>query len=335
MKKQSTIVSVCLAIVIFISAGGSSAATLDKIKFPYSPIAWNSLLWFIAKDVKLFEKHGLDVDIFFEGASPLIVQAMLAGEVQFGGVGGPTVVTNVLKGGDVIQVAAITQTFTTPLYVQPSITEIAQLKGQKVGVSRIGAVSHLTALAIFQRAKVSDVTIIQTGGIPESMAALSSGNVAGAMVAPPQSVLLKENGFRELVGIKQLKELNLRFVENGVITRRAYAEKNPDTVKRFLKAISEAMRKIHDDKELAMKVLGKYTKITDQKLLEESYRFAIDAFAKDIRVPPDGLALMVEQLVSSKMIDPAAAQNTPLSAYYDNRYADELEKEGFFKKLWP
>ncbi len=308
MRKNRTIVSACLAIVIFISVGTSSAATLDKIRFPYSPIAWNSLLWFVAKDAKLFEKHGLDVDIFFEGASPLIVQEMLAGEVQLGGVGGPTVITNVLKGGDVIQVAAVTQTFTTPLYVQPSITEIAQLKGQKVGVSRIGAVSHLTALAIFQRAKVGDVTIIQTGGIPESMAALSSGNVAGAMVTPPQSVLLKD---------------------------RAYAEKNPDIVKRFLKAISEAMRKIHDDKELAMKVLGKYTKIADQKLLEESYRFAIDAFAKDIRVPPDGLQLMVEQLVASKIIDPSAAQKTPLSAYYDNRYVEELDKEGFFKKLWP
>src|SRR6266850_8571859 len=95
------------------------------------------------------------------------------------------------------------------------------------------------------------------------------------------------------------------------------------------------MRKIHDDKELAMKVLGKYTKIADQKLLEESYRFAIDAFAKDIRVPPDGLQLMVDQLVASKMIDPSAAQKTPLSAYYDNRYVEEPDKEGFFKKLWP
>jgi len=52
-------------------------------------------------------------------------------------------------------------------------------------------------------------------------------------------------------------------------------------------------------------------------------------------VPPDGLQLMVDQLVASKMIDPSAAQKTPLSAYYDNRYVEELDKEGFFKKLWP
>ena len=245
--------------------------------------------WFIAKDVRLFEKYGLDVDIFFEGASPLIVQAMLAGEVQFGGLGGPTVITNVLKGGDVIQIAVVTPTFTVPLYAQPTITQVAQLRGKKVGVSRIGAVSHLTALSIFERAKVSDITILQTGGISESMAALSSGNVDGAMVNPPQSALLKEKGFRELVGIKQLREMNLRFVENGMVTRRPYAEKNPDIVKRFIKAIAESLKKLHDDKELAMKILAKYTKITDRKLLEESYRYAIDGFSKDFRVPRDAL----------------------------------------------
>ncbi len=70
MRKNRTIVSVCLAIVIFISVGTSFAAALDKIRFPYSPIAWNSLLWFVAKDAKLFEKHGLDVDIFLKARRP-------------------------------------------------------------------------------------------------------------------------------------------------------------------------------------------------------------------------------------------------------------------------
>ena len=39
-------------------------------------------------------------------------------------------------------------------------------------------------------------------------------------------------------------------------------------------------------------------------------------------------------LSALKLIDAAAAQKTPLTAYYDNRYVDELEKAGFFKRLW-
>jgi len=51
-------------------------------------------------------------------------------------------------------------------------------------------------------------------------------------------------------------------------------------------------------------------------------------------VPAEAMRLMVDQLASSRMIDPALAQKTPLTAYYENRYVEELEKEGFFKKLW-
>jgi len=220
------------------------------------------------------------------------------------------------------------------MYVQPSIQELSQLKGKKVGVSRFGSVSHLTAQAVLQRAGVTDVTIIQTGGVPESTAALMSGNVAGAMVPPPQSVLLREQGFRELVGISQLKAMNIRFVENGIGVRRAYAEKNPEIVKRFMRAAFEGMKRMFEDKEFATKVLAKYTKIDDPKMLEESYRVSTEAFAKDPRVPPEAMAAIVDQLVSLKQIDAEAAKKMPVSAYYDNRYIEELEKEGFFKKLW-
>jgi hypothetical protein len=34
------------------------------------------------------------------------------------------------------------------------------------------------------------------------------------------------------------------------------------------------------------------------------------------------------------LIDGAEAHKTPLTAYFDNRYVDELEKTGFFKRLW-
>ena len=317
-----------------LSLGRIDGATLEKIRFPYSPIAWNSLPWWMAKEARFFEKYGLDVEMNFEGASSVIVQAMLAGEANFAGLAGPAVVSNVVNGGDVIQVAAVVKTFTIPMYSQPSINEVAQLKGQKVGVSRFNSISHIAALNIFQRAGVTGATIIQTGGIPESAAALMSGNVAAAMVPPPQSVMLREKGFRELVGVKQFREWNIPVVENGVASRRSYAEKNPDVVKRFIRAAFEGIRQIYNNKELTMKTLAKYTKITDQKLLDESYRFSVEALSKDAFMPAEAFNALVEQMVSQKSIDAAAAKKNPVSAYFDNRYVDELEKEGFFKKLW-
>ncbi|HEY2990164.1 MAG TPA: ABC transporter substrate-binding protein [Candidatus Binatia bacterium] len=307
----------------------------DKVKLPYSPIGWESLPWYVGKDGGYYEKYGIDAELFFQGASSEIIQAMLAGDAQFAGIGGPAIVSNVIAGGDVIQVAALVKTFTIPIYAQPSIKTLADLKGQKVGVSRFGSVTHLTALAVLQRAGlVKDVTIVQTGGVPESAAAIASGAVAAATVLPPQSLMLRDKGYRELVGLKELRELSA-FVENGLAVRRSFAAKNPDLVKRFLKASLEGLKRVFDDKNFAMKSLGQYTKINDPKLLEDSYEWAAAAFVKDPRVPQDAEKALADKMVELKMVDAAAAAKTPVTSFFDNQYVDALEKEGFLKKLWP
>ena len=323
------------AIVLAVILGApQSLPALDKIKFPYSPISYHSLPFLIAYEARLYEKHGLEVEPIFAGASSLIVQSMLAGEADLAGMAGPAVISNVLRGGDVIQVAALVKSFSVPLYVQSSITQVAQLSGKRVGVTRFGSVSHFTAKAILDRSNVGDAVIVQTGGYPESMTALSTNAIAGAMIPAPQSVVLREKGFRELVSIKQIRDMNIRFIEQGIVARRGFAEKNPELVKRFISAVSDGLKKLHDDKGFAVRILGKYTKITRLNMLEESYQAGIDAFAKDPRVPADVFKDLAEQLVALKLIDGGAAQKTPLNAYYDNRYVDELEKAGFFKKLW-
>jgi ABC-type nitrate/sulfonate/bicarbonate transport system substrate-binding protein len=333
MKRHSSLsvtAMLVMAGLIFPAAGGA----LDKVKFPYSPIAYHSLPWLVAKEAKLFEKHGLDVDPVFAGASSVIVQSMLAGEADVAGMAGPAVITNVLKGGDVIQVAGLVKQFTVPMYVQPSIKEVSQLRGQKIGVTRFGSVSHFTAKAILEKFGVTDAVILQTGGYNESMAALSSSALSGAMITAPQSVLLREKGFRELIGIKQIRNLNIRFIEQGIVARRPYAERNPDIVKRFIAGVYNGLKKIHDDKAFTLAVLAKYTKITHQNMIDESYQAALDAFAKDPRVPPEVFKDLADQLIGLKLLEANIVQKTPLTAYYDNRYVDELEKEGFFKKLW-
>jgi NitT/TauT family transport system substrate-binding protein len=312
----------------------AAAATIEKIKFPYSPISWNSLPWWMAKDAGHFERNGLDVELLFEGASSAIVQDMLAGEANFAGLAGPAVVSNVINGGDVIQIAAVVKTFTIPMYAAPSIKELAQLKGQKVAVSRFGSISHIAALNIFKRAGVTGAIVVQSGGTPESAAALMTGAVAAAMVPPPQSLMLKEKGFRELVSVKQFREWNIPVVENGIAARRSFIDKNPSTAKRMIRSVFEAIRTIYTNKALALKTLAKYTKINDDKILDESYKFSIEALSKEGFMPPEAFTALVEQMVSQKSIDEATSKKLPLTAYFDNRFVNELEKEGFFKKLW-
>jgi len=334
MRKSAAIACSLIWLTGFISHQASAGSAPDKIKFPYSPMSWNSLPWWVAKDAGHFDKNGLDVDLFYEGASSAIVQAMLAGEANFAGLAGPSVVTNVLAGGDVIQIAAIVKTFTIPMYSQPSIKEVAQLKGQKVAVSRFGSISHIAAQNIFQKAGVTGVTVVQSGGTPESAAMLMSGNVVAAMVPPPQSLMLKEKGFRELVSVKQFREWNIPVVENGVAARRSFIDKNPNVAKRFVRAAFEGIQTIYTNKELAIKSLAKYTKVNDEKILDESYRYSVEALSREGMMPQEAFAALVEQLVSQKSIDEAASKKLPLTAYFDNRFVIELEKEGFFKKLW-
>jgi ABC-type nitrate/sulfonate/bicarbonate transport system substrate-binding protein len=178
MKRASLSAGVLLilATTIFSLVDIDTGYSADKIRFPYSPVGWESLAWYAAKDAGLYDKYGLDVDLFFQGASSELIQSMLAGEANLAGSAGPAVISNVIAGGDVIQVAALVKTFTIPLYSQPSIKTLADLKGKKVGVSRFGAVTHITALSVLQRAGiVKDVTIVQTGGISESAAAPAPG----------------------------------------------------------------------------------------------------------------------------------------------------------------
>ncbi len=333
--RRSPVIVACWLIAIIGSIGQAWAgAAPDKIKFPYSPISWNSLPWWVAKDAGHFERNGLDVDLLYEGASSVIVQAMLAGEANFGGLAGPAIVSNVVSGGDVIQIAATVKTFTVPMYSAPNIKEVAQLKGQKVAVSRFGSISHIAAQNIFQKNGVTGAAVIQSGGTPESAAMLMSGAVAAAMVPPPHSIMLRDKGFRELVSVKQFREWNFPVVENGIAARRAFIDKNPAVAARIVRSVFEAIKTIYTNKEMAVKIMAKYTKVSDDRTLDESYRFSIDALAKDGFMAPEAFSTLVEQLVSQKSIDEAASKKLPVTAYFDNRFVIELEKEGFFKKLW-
>jgi NitT/TauT family transport system substrate-binding protein len=206
------------AVLLLITGLGPTAASaqgLTKVAFPYGPLGLNSLPWVVAKEARLFEKHGLDVDMIYVGASAVIVQSMLSGSAGIAGFGGPAVITNVLRGGDIIQVAAMAPYYTQSLIARPDLHDLRRLEGKKIGITRFGSVTDFAMKTIIERHKLKDVHVLQMGGFPETGAGLARGAIDAALFSPPHNFRLVKEGFRELVSPKDLRAFGAAFSPRG------------------------------------------------------------------------------------------------------------------------
>ncbi|MBM4261508.1 MAG: ABC transporter substrate-binding protein [Deltaproteobacteria bacterium] len=309
------------------------AQSLIKVPFPYSPINASALPFFIAKDTKLYEKYGLDVDPVFVGASQLIIQSMLSGAANVAGFGGPAIVTNVLRGGDIITVAAMTP-LTISLVAHPSIQRVEELKGKKVGISRLGGIPHFAIQLILDRYNMKDVTILQMGTQSEAEVGLRRGAIDAAVLSPPQLYLLQRDGFRELVGAQDYTKLGIKFLSGGIAARRSYAVKNRDVIARMIKATFEGVKVIFTQEALAKRILSKYTRQTNPEILDKLHKFATETIPRDPTIPREAIVNMSRLMGEFGIVEKAQVSATTPEAYFDNSYVDEVKQSGFFKELW-
>ena len=331
MKTLIAIISLIAALLI---EQQLRAQEPTKVPFPYGPLGLNSVPFVVAKEARLFEKQGLAVDMVYVGASAVMVQSMLSGAANFAAFGGPAVITNVLSGGDIIQIAALLPYFTQSLMVRADIRDARSLQGKKVGITRFGSVTDFALRTLLERNNLKDVNTLQMGGFPEAVAALIRGAIDGAVLSPPHTFRLLREGYRELASPKDLRVLGGGFLSQGIVARRSYASTHRDLVIRLIRATVEATKWISANEDFTKRLIGKYLGITDAELLRQSYAYVTDNFARDPAVPESVMQSMVQRMVQLNMIDTKAAQATPTSAFYDNSYVNELKQSGFLDSVW-
>ena len=131
---------VLFAWVAFLTLEGIAVAQ-EKIR-----IAWagaspaNSAIWVI-QEKKLLQKQGVDPEIISISASPTVLQALLAGEIDVTATSVATLVTSRLAGADTVMILGIVRTFVDHIITAQGITTVEQLKGKVGGVNRIGSTS--------------------------------------------------------------------------------------------------------------------------------------------------------------------------------------------------
>ena len=102
--------------------------------------------------------------------------------------------------------------------------------------------------------------------------------------------------------------------------------------KRFIRAAFEGIRTIYQNKELTLKVLAKYTKTNDEKILDESYRFSVDALSKEGFMPPEAFTALVDQMVSQKSDRRSRGQKTPAHRLLRQSFRNRAGEGGLFQK---
>ena len=128
-----------------------------------------------------------------------------------------------------------------------------------------------------------------------------------------------------------MSAIGIDYQGAGVVTTRSYMREAPDVVRRYVRAYVEGLHRFKTDKNFAVKVIGKYSRIKDQEALEETYQhYAVKIMPKVPYPTIRGIQMVLDEIGSRT---PKAKSLAPES-FIDISYLKELEQTGFIKKLY-
>jgi NitT/TauT family transport system substrate-binding protein len=285
----------------------------------------------LAKDTGIFSKHGLDVEIIFMRGGALITMGILSGELQLSGVGAESVVAAKIEGGDAVLLACPLDTDLVYLIARPEIKTADQLRGKATAVTRLGSSIHFylrAALKYLGMDADKDMTILQLGGGPEIGAALESGRIAAGILTIRYALPFLQRGWPVLI---DLSKTDLKYPPSCVGSSRNFVRKNPNTVERFLKAYTEAIRVIKTDPALAKRIYAKEYRESDPMIIDKVVTVYAGLFKSIPTVPASGLETVIRELAARKPL-PGDAFRQP-DFYKDDAPLQKIINEGWIEQL--
>ena len=131
----------------------SSSAGADKLVGLYSAHAVPYAMPWVADEMGMFKKYDLDFEFVYIPSSSTATAALLGGNVEVGLLGGIGVVNAFVNGAtDLVLIGSIKNFMTQSILAKPEITKLQELKGKKIGVTRIGSNTHYFSVQAFRRA---------------------------------------------------------------------------------------------------------------------------------------------------------------------------------------
>jgi NitT/TauT family transport system substrate-binding protein len=313
---------------LLLMTGVISAA--DKLSALYSAQSVSYSLPWIAQDAGLFRKHNLDLRSVYISSSGVATAALLGGDIEIALAGAVGIVRAFAQGAsDLVFIGGFKNELTHNVVGRREIKRPQDLKGKVIGVTRLGSNSHYFAVQALPRFGLNptrDVIFRQIGGDVAALAALINGTIdAMVMLTYGQSAIAQ--GFHYIINGR---ELHIPYAAASVTTRRSAMARRPQVIAAYMRSLAEAAKIFHTDKEYTFRVLSKYLRITDRKIIESSYEAEMPALEQRLDIREDAIQPVLEDVAQSD----ARTKSIKPEQLIDRRYLNEMAKSGFLDKLW-
>jgi ABC-type nitrate/sulfonate/bicarbonate transport system substrate-binding protein len=303
----------------------------DKFTTIYSSRVMSQSLGWIAQEAGLFKKYNIEHNLVFVASSTIVTAALLGGDPHMTLTGGVGNVTAYVRGStEPVFVGGVKNIITNSLLAGGSLKRPEDLRGKKIGVSRLGSNSHYFTIQALRRHNmepVRDYTFLQIGGDPETLTALMGGGIDVACLAAPTDAQAIARGYHYVI---YGPDLRIPYVSTAFVTKRSTIAKRPQVIGNYMRAMAEASKILHTDREFVYKVLGKNLRIAERSILDAAYNAEIKALEPRLAVREESLQAILEEMAQTD----ARAKKVRPRDLTDNRYLEDMEKSGFFEPLW-
>lgn len=320
---------------LFLGSEAWPQKAIPTVRFGVAGVSGTNSHYYVDRQLGLFRKNNLDVEmITFQGGSQL-TQTILAGGLDFLTLEGTLGLAANQKEVNLYFVAGVINTFPFTIVSKPDIRVPADLRGKKIAISRIGSATHVAVRSTLERYDLRsdrDFVIIQSGGQAERFAALRAGVVDAAIISPPFNLVARRLGFNDLI---DLSEKGVPYALQQIGVRKDFMERHPELVSRFLRGIVEGFSYWKDPakKAVVTEKVAEFLRLDTQKdreQLDETFRYYGKVFPTKPYPTLEGLDLAAQLFKRDR---PDAKDVRPAD-YVVNRFIDEMEKDGFLARLF-
>jgi NitT/TauT family transport system substrate-binding protein len=306
---------------------------LDSFTISYASVSGTRAPLWIAKDLGLFEKYGLDANLIYIASGVVSVNALLGGSVDIIAASGSSAIGAAARGAPVVIIASLGH-IAYKLVALPSITSVQGLKGKTVGSSRIGAGSDYALQRLLRKLGLTpgkDVQLIPTG-ISESdrrLLMMLQGKIDATLATEDNLLQLAVRGIKFSV-LADLYDAGIYTTGSDIATSRQLLKERPRQLQAFLMALTEGTWVGRTNKDVALRIYRKYLKVEDPKLLESMHKnYLLGTIPAKPYPQEEALQNDIEDLSHSF----PHLKGKKVAEFIDLSLLKSMEEQDFFKRM--